>query len=171
MKRHIPNIITALRIALCVPMLLAEAMSPLFVACYLLAGLSDMIDGAIARRLDATSDFGSRLDSIADFVFVVAAFAKLFPLLNFPRWIWLTIIMITVMKIASIIILKLKKVKDVPLHTKANKITGFVLFVGMIFIETTYFQHIVVAIIAVAMLSAVDEMIKVVKMNFKIGIR
>lgn len=163
MKRHIPNIITALRIALCVPMLLAEAMSPLFVACYLLAGLSDMIDGAIARRLDATSDFGSRLDSIADFVFVVAAFTKLFPLLNFPRRIWLTIIMIAVIKIASLIISKLKKVKVVPLHTFSNKLTGFVLFIGMLFVKTACFQYIVVGIIAVAMVAAVDEAARALK--------
>lgn len=70
-KTHIPNIITALRIALCIPMFFAEAMSPLFVSCYLLAGVSDMLDGFLARKLCVTSDFGARLDSVADLVFAI----------------------------------------------------------------------------------------------------
>lgn len=162
-KTHIPNIITALRIALCVPMFLAEAISPLFVACYLFAGLSDMIDGFLARKLGVTSEFGARLDSVADFVFVITAFMKLFPLLNFPLWIWLTIIMIAVVKIASLIISKLKKVKVVPLHTFSNKLTGFVLFIGMLFVKTACFQYVVIGIIVIATYAAVDEMVMVLK--------
>ncbi len=162
-KTHIPNIITALRIALCIPMFFAEAMSPMFVSCYLLAGVSDMLDGFLARKLCVTSEFGARLDSVADFIFVITAFIKIFPLLNFLLWIWLTIIMIAVVKIASLIISKLKKVKVVPLHTFSNKLTGFVLFIGMLFVKTACFQYIVVGIIAVAMAAAVDEMVMVLK--------
>lgn len=165
MKRHIPNIITALRIALCVPMLLAEAMSPLFYACYLLAGLSDILDGFFARKFGVTSDFGSRLDSIADLVFVITAFVKLFPLLNFSKWIWLIIIMIVVMKIVSLIVSKLRKGKIVFLHTKANKITGLLLFIGMLFVKTACFQYVVIVIIVVAMFAAVDEMVRILKMQ------
>lgn len=162
-KTHIPNIITALRIALCVPMFLAEAISPLFVACYLFAGLSDMIDGFLARKLGVTSEFGARLDSVADFIFVITAFIKIFPLLNFLLWIWLIIIMIAVMKIVSLIVSKFRNGKVVFLHTKANKIAGLLLFIGMLFVKTACFQYIVVGIIAVAMVAAVDEMVMVLK--------
>lgn len=162
MKHHIPNIITALRIALCIPMLLAETMSPMFVSCYLLAGVSDMLDGFLARKLCVSSEFGARLDSVADFVFVITAFMKLFPLLNFPLWIWLTIIMITVVKIISLIVSKLRNGKVVFLHTKANKITGFVLFTGMLFVKTSCFQYVMIGAIIMAAYAAVDEMVMVV---------
>ena len=165
MKRHIPNIITALRIALCVPMLLAEAMSPLFSACYLLAGLSDILDGFFARRLGVTSDFGSRLDSIADLVFVITVFVKLFPLLNFSICIWLIITMIAVIKIVSLIVSKLRNRKVLFLHTEANKIAGLLLFIGMLFVKTACFQYVVIVIIVVAIFAAVDEMVKILKMQ------
>lgn len=166
-KIYIPNIISALRIALCIPMFFAEAMSPLFVGCYLLAGISDMLDGFLARKLGVTSEIGARLDSVADFVFVITAFAKLFPLLNFPIWIWLIIIMIAVMKITSSIVSKLRSGKVVFLHTKANKIAGFVLFIGMLFAKTSCFQYVVIGIIVIAMYAAVDEMVRVARNIFQ----
>ena len=164
-KIHIPNIISALRIALCIPMFFAEAMSPLFVGCYLLAGISDMLDGFLARKLGVTSEFGARLDSVADFVFVITAFAKLFPLLNFPIWIWLIITMIAVIKIVSLIVSKLRNRKVLFLHTEANKITGLLLFIGMLFVKTACFQYVVIVIIVVAIFAAVDEMVKILKMQ------
>lgn len=43
-----------------------------------------MIDGTIARKTKSVTAFGSGLDSVADFVFVVTAFIKLLPELNIP---------------------------------------------------------------------------------------
>ncbi len=42
-----------------------------FWAVYLLCGLSDMLDGALARRLKAESELGSKLDSLGDLAFVI----------------------------------------------------------------------------------------------------
>jgi len=75
--RHIPNIISALRIA-SAPVLIGltwlgwqQAFSWLLAA----ALVSDILDGAIARRFGYVSDFGSLLDSVADFLlFVVSAY-------------------------------------------------------------------------------------------------
>ena len=44
--------------------------SPIFYVLYLIAGLSDMVDGIIARKTDSVSEFGQRLDGVVDFVFV-----------------------------------------------------------------------------------------------------
>ena len=43
-----------------------------FYIVYLSCGLSDMIDGTIARKTYSTSAFGAKLDTVADFVFVAA---------------------------------------------------------------------------------------------------
>ena len=48
MKKHIANIITGSRIVLSLPLLLIPLTSAWFYALYLLCGLSDMIDGAVA---------------------------------------------------------------------------------------------------------------------------
>ena len=42
----------------------------MFYALYTVAGFSDMIDGAVARKTDTVSELGSKLDAIADIVFV-----------------------------------------------------------------------------------------------------
>ena len=44
--------------------------SPIFYALYLIARLSDMADRIIAQKTNTVSEFGSRFDSITDFVFV-----------------------------------------------------------------------------------------------------
>ena len=50
-----------------------------FWAVYLLCGLSDMLDGALARRLKAESELGSKLDSLGDLAFVIVCAVRLLP--------------------------------------------------------------------------------------------
>jgi len=67
----IPNQLTGLRIllALALPFLPPSWWLGIVIA----AGLSDLLDGIIARRFNATSELGALLDGIADKVFVLAA--------------------------------------------------------------------------------------------------
>jgi phosphatidylglycerophosphate synthase len=67
----VPNVLTALRIALALalPFVPERAYGPVVVA----AGLSDFLDGWIARRFHATSDLGALLDGVADKLFVLSA--------------------------------------------------------------------------------------------------
>ena len=80
--KQVPNLLSASRIALCLPLLLVDAMTLPFWVLYLIAGLTDMLDGFLARRWGVESMFGARLDSFADFVFVIAVGYKLFPYLK-----------------------------------------------------------------------------------------
>ena len=82
--KQIPNLISALRIALCMPLLMVDAMTVPFWILYVTAGTTDMLDGFLARRWGVESKFGARLDSLADFVFVIAVGYKLFPWLKLP---------------------------------------------------------------------------------------
>ena len=63
--KHLPNILSASRIALCPPLLLADAMTVPFWVLYVIAGTTDMLDGFLARRWGVESKFGARLDSLA----------------------------------------------------------------------------------------------------------
>ena len=52
----------------------------------LLAGITDFLDGYLARILGCTSDFGALLDPIADKVFVLSVFITLMLTHHIPGW-------------------------------------------------------------------------------------
>ena len=65
------NLITSLRIICSIALLLCPALSQVFYVLYIIAGVTDMIDGTVARKTNTVSEFGSRLDTVADFIFVM----------------------------------------------------------------------------------------------------
>ena len=77
MTKHIANILTGSRILGSILLLFFPAFSLGFYITYILCGFSDMIDGTIARKTNGISKFGSQLDTIADFVFVLVSLYKL----------------------------------------------------------------------------------------------
>jgi cardiolipin synthase len=87
--RYLPNLICLARIALIWPILAALAVHAYGWAavCFGIAGVSDLLDGWLAKRFGWTSELGKWLDPLADkalliTVFVVAAWAGLV-----PRWL------------------------------------------------------------------------------------
>jgi CDP-diacylglycerol--glycerol-3-phosphate 3-phosphatidyltransferase len=53
---------------------------------FLIAGISDFIDGEIARRYSIVTDFGKLMDPLVDKIMVAAAFISLVPLKAVPAW-------------------------------------------------------------------------------------
>ena len=155
--KHIPNILSASRIVLCLPLLLVDAMTMPFWVLYVIAGTTDMLDGFLARRWGVESKFGARLDSLADFVFVLAVGYKLFPWLKLPAALWLMIGLIALVKIVNAISAYVVKRRIVFLHTKANKLTGFLLFIGMMTIGQSYFIPLAWTIACIALFAAIQE--------------
>ena len=82
------NIITCFRILVSFALLFFPLHSVPFYSLYLTAGISDMIDGMVARRTNTTSGFGARLDTAADFVFVVICLIRLLPVMDIPTWLY-----------------------------------------------------------------------------------
>ena len=80
MTKHIANILTSCRILGSVLLLFIPAFSLGFYIIYFFCGLSDMLDGTIARKTNTVSSFGSKLDTAADFVFMTICALKLLPL-------------------------------------------------------------------------------------------
>lgn len=82
--RDLPNLLTTLRLAL-VPVMLALAWrgapQALLLALIVICFLTDLVDGAVARRLGTTTPASARLDSIADFSFYLAL-----PLVGWLAW-------------------------------------------------------------------------------------
>jgi cardiolipin synthase len=59
---------------------------------FLLAGLSDAVDGAIAKRLNATSQFGAWLDPLADKALLVGAYVALALREAVPMWLVILVV-------------------------------------------------------------------------------
>ena len=89
MLRHLPNLITALRILLIVPLcwLIDTARYDGALVIAAIAGLSDAVDGFIAKRYGWQSWLGGILDPIADKLLLMAAFLWLALAGDVPAWL------------------------------------------------------------------------------------
>ena len=148
--KHLPNVISALRFLGAVCLLFFRVESCVFWVIYFVCGLSDMVDGYLARKLGCESKTGALLDSLADLVFVVCCCFKLIPALAFPKWLWIWGGVIVAIKVINQISALVMYKKCVFPHTVANKVTGFLLFVGVpltVFLESIV-PMVIVAIVA-----------------------
>ncbi|KWW32502.1 MAG: CDP-diacylglycerol--glycerol-3-phosphate 3-phosphatidyltransferase [bacterium F083] len=158
--QQIPNLLSSLRIVLCLPLLLVDAMTVPFWVLYLIAGITDILDGFLARQWGVESKFGARLDSLADFLFVLAVGYKLFPWLKLPATLWMMIGLIALIKVVNAIssfVMKHRQGQSLFLHTKANKLIGFLLFVGMMTIGQSYYILVAWLIACIALFAAIQE--------------
>ncbi len=87
-----------------------------------------MIDGAMARKTGAVSEFGARLDTVSDLVFVFICCVRILSILHMAVWLWTWIALIALTKILNITVVLIRKKKLISIHSVLNKITGFTLF-------------------------------------------
>ncbi len=109
-------------------LLMAKPFSAPFFLLYLLCGISDVLDGYIARKINACSKFGQIFDSISDLLFICVVLMIFIPIINLPLKIICWIAIIAAMRFISIIIGLAKYRQLAFLHTYANKATGVALF-------------------------------------------
>ena len=128
-----------------------------FFILYLICGISDVLDGMIARKTNTAGDFGSRLDTIADFIFVTVLLMKLVSVMEVPRWLWTWIIIIAGIKITNIIFGVVRAKRLIVEHTILNKITGVLLFLLPLTLFWGGFQYSAMVVCVVATFSAIQE--------------
>ena len=162
MKKQIANIVSSCRILLSITMLFCPVFSVCFYGIYLLCGFTDMVDGTVARKTNSVSEFGARLDTTSDFIFFAVSLIKLLSVIRIPKWIWVWIVVIAIIKIFNVILGFIYTKKLISLHTVMNKITGLLLFLiplALQFIEIKY-SFAVVCIIAT--IAAIGELCYIV---------
>ena len=165
MKKHIANILTGCRIFCSILLLFFPVFSVGFYITYIMCGFSDMIDGTIARKTGSTSKFGSQLDTVADFIFVMVSLFKLLPVVYIPQWLWIWGSVIAVIKIGNIIWGYVCQRQFISMHTMMNKATGLLLFLCPLIISFAEFKCIVIAVCFIATFSAIQEGVYVVTGN------
>ncbi len=151
------NIITGIRIVLSVVLLFCPVFSPAFYALYLTAGVSDMIDGTVARKTGTVSVFGSKFDTAADFVLVVVCLIKLIPVVHVPVWLIVWIIVIAVIRAVNLICGYVMRKEIVVLHTVMNKVTGILLFILPLTLTIIDLKYSGAIVCAAATFAAIQE--------------
>ena len=129
--KHLPNILSSLRIVGAVALLQNNVSSIPFWVFYIVCGISDIADGWLARKLKCVSKTGALLDSVADICFVACCAWKLLPILELPQWLWLWAGVIVAIKVLNQISALVMYGHCCFPHTTANKATGFVLFIAV----------------------------------------
>ena len=157
MRKHFADIVTACRILGSVLLLCFPAFSVEFYIIYILCGFSDMIDGTIARKTNNTSDFGAKIDTAADLIFVTASLIKMLPTLIIPHWLCIWIIIIAMIKIGSILWVYTGKRQFISLHTILNKITGLLLFLLPLTISFIELKYSSIVVCFTATFAAIQE--------------
>ena len=157
MKKKIANIITLCRMIGSIGLLFCPVYSACFYGLYIFCGLTDMVDGTIARKMGAASSFGARLDTVADFLFVIVSFVKILPAIRIPVWICVWAAVIAVVKLVNLV-WGFAQMKQMPsLHTIANKATGLCLFLLPLTMSVVDLQYTAPAVCVLATIAAIQE--------------
>ena len=165
LTKHIANLITSCRILCSIGILCFPAFSQKFYIMYFLCGFSDMIDGTIARKTNAVSEFGSKLDTIADFVFVVVCLIKLLPLVYISAWLWIWIAVIAVIKATNVVWGFVCRKKLVDYHSVFNKATGLLLFLLPFTLQSVEPTYSFAVVCIIATIAAFQEGYDTIKTN------
>jgi CDP-diacylglycerol--glycerol-3-phosphate 3-phosphatidyltransferase len=161
--KQIPNILSIIRILISISLFFFFENFALFLFFYLLAGLTDILDGYTARKLNAKSTLGAKLDSIGDLVFYAVLISYLVlehreilkPYLFF-------IILVLLFRVINIVFGYAKYKRLIMIHTIANKLTGFLIFLLPIIIWFDR-KELFVAILIVALLSPIEEFLIILR--------
>lgn len=151
------NAVTGIRILCSLALLFFEPLSPPFYVLYIIAGLTDMIDGTVAEKTNTVSEFGAKLDTIADFIFVAVCLIKLLPILDIPVWLWIWIAVIALIKVINIIAGLIKQKKWIAPHTVMNKVTGLLCFLLPFTLSFIDLQYSAIVVCAAATFAAIQE--------------
>ncbi|MBR6138770.1 MAG: CDP-alcohol phosphatidyltransferase family protein [Prevotella sp.] len=153
--KHLPNILSSLRIIGAVALLLCDVAGTTFVTLYALCGISDIADGWLARKMKCVTSTGALLDSLADICFVACCTWNLLPILELPQWLWLWAGVIVTIKVVNQISALVMYGRCCFPHTLANKWAGFLLFIA---VPMTFWSVVPITLVAaVATFAAVQE--------------
>jgi cardiolipin synthase (CMP-forming) len=103
---NIPNLVTVSRMLmtpLAISMIVSQRFLPAFMI-FLLAGVSDAVDGFIARHFDLRSELGAYLDPLADKALLASIYVSLAIYAELPAWLAITVVSRDVMILVAIMV-------------------------------------------------------------------
>ena len=157
LKANAANLITGIRVVCSLALICTVALSPSFYALYLVAGLTDMIDGWVARRTGTTSEWGAKWDTIVDLIFVAVSLFKLIPVIVLPVWMYIWIGVIACIKFFNMGYGYTAHMRFVVIHSHLNKATGCLLFILPLTINIIDLNYTTAVVGMVATVAAIHE--------------
>lgn len=154
----IPDLITYTRIVFSAALIFFKPLSIPFYVVYIICGLSDVLDGFIARKTKTVSKFGAKLDSFADMVMMLILVFILYYVINPSEIITAWVILIIIVKFISMAVAFKKYKTFASIHTYANKVSGFALFLFPILLSYVNAAILIDMICILTSLSAVEEL-------------
>ena len=103
---NIPNFITLARMLMtpvAVMMIISQRFLPAFLI-FILAGVSDGVDGFIAKKFDLRTEVGAYLDPLADKALLISIYVSLAIYANLPAWIAITVVSRDVMILVAVLV-------------------------------------------------------------------
>lgn len=164
LKGSIPSMITIIRILL-VPIFLYAFFSNLkiwSIGIFILACLTDAIDGYLARKLDASSSFGAYLDVTADFILISTGFSALIIKGIYPSW---TFFIIVFMFLQFILTSKTK----IPVYDPVGKYYGLflllIIFITLLSSENSIHLILLLLLVIFTIVSIISRLIILMRRN------
>ncbi|RBP51551.1 CDP-alcohol phosphatidyltransferase family protein [Arenicella xantha] len=144
---YIPNLLTLARIGL-VPwlvVLLQETQYGWSLAVFIIAGVSDALDGFIAKRFNAATHLGAILDPLADKALLVSAYVMLSVMEVIPFWLMVVVVFRDIIIVGGYLVMVLffGSVKMQPL--KISKLNTFTQITYIVIILSTLAWQIQIA--------------------------
>jgi cardiolipin synthase len=103
---NLPNLITLARMLmtpLAVLMIISQRFLPAFVI-FILAGVSDAVDGFVAKNFDLRTELGAYLDPLADKALLISIYVSLAIYAGLPAWIAITVVSRDVMILMAVLV-------------------------------------------------------------------
>ena len=154
------NYITGLRMLGTLALAVTPPLTPGFYGVYTLTGVTDVLDGWVARKTGTASEFGARLDSWADLLFYAVMIGRLFPTLYrlLPEGIWWAVLGIVCLRLCAYAAAGIKYRTFASLHTWLNKLTGLAVFLIPYLLTTPAATGFCWCVCAVAGLASAEEL-------------
>ncbi len=159
---QLPNFITSLRIFGTIFLIFTpyEKLT-LFLVVYTLTGISDILDGFLARKMGKVTEFGSRLDSIADLLFYAVMLFRLLPTLikKISPFVWYCVAVVFSLRIAAYLVAAIKFHRFASLHTYLNKLTNAAVFSAPYIMPLDCYLKICFTICLIGIIASLEELI------------
>lgn len=122
------DILTGTRIVCGILILIFPCFSKCFWLLYVFGGLTDAVDGTVARKLGKASESGAVFDTAADAVFALTVIFRLLTDVKVPLWMIICAAAVGCIKAFNILYGCVKYRQFITVHSSLNRICGAVLY-------------------------------------------
>jgi len=163
--KQIPNVLSLSRFPLSILLLFLANRPVWFVAVYIITGLTDVLDGWLARKFHWDTELGAKIDGFADITFMLCLLGVVFGIkkmyLDITLPVMIGVGVIALIKLVNLFYTKLKFKQWSTMHTLANKYTALpwyvIVPVCVVFGMTDWLNITLLALLGIVLFANLEE--------------